>query len=124
MGVRDQQLNVRLSPEESARLERIEQHYGLNGQYAVRVLLKEKDDALTKPKNTRARDTKQVLDHIEETARVARVHRKGPSTVSLPVPDVLALVAIARAAYDVSRSTHPQFRTELEKALARLTGPR
>lgn len=43
---RDRLFNMRLSEEESARLDRIAAHYGLNAAGAIRMLLKREDDAI------------------------------------------------------------------------------
>lgn len=40
--VREEQLNVRLSPEEMARFQRVADHFGLSPAAMVRMLVKEK----------------------------------------------------------------------------------
>lgn len=44
--VREKQLNVRLSPPEAERLERVSAHYGLSGPNVLRMLLKREDERL------------------------------------------------------------------------------
>lgn len=40
--------NMRVSPEERARLDALAEHYGVTGADVVRILLKERYDALAK----------------------------------------------------------------------------
>jgi len=47
---RDRLFNMRLSEDESARLDRIAAHYGLNAAGVIRMLLKREDDSLTSSK--------------------------------------------------------------------------
>jgi hypothetical protein len=42
---RDRLFNMRLSEDESARLDRLAEHYGLNAAGVIRMLLKREDDA-------------------------------------------------------------------------------
>ncbi len=44
--VREKQLNVRLSPAELERLERVASHYGVSGPNVLRMLLKREDERL------------------------------------------------------------------------------
>jgi hypothetical protein len=44
--VREEQLNVRLNPEEAARFKRVAEHFGLSPAAMVRMLVKEKARAL------------------------------------------------------------------------------
>lgn len=44
--VREKQLNVRLSPAELERLERVASHYGVSGPNVLRMLLKLEDERL------------------------------------------------------------------------------
>lgn len=44
--MREKQLNIRFSPEESARLEAVANHYGLNGAGTIRMLLKREHDKI------------------------------------------------------------------------------
>jgi hypothetical protein len=44
--MRERQLNVRLSEEESERLETVASHYGLNAAAIIRMLLKREYDAI------------------------------------------------------------------------------
>lgn len=50
--MRERQLNVRLSEEESDRLAALEQHYGLNGANLVRMWIKREHDAVIAPAKT------------------------------------------------------------------------
>ena len=43
---RDRLFNMRLSDDESARLDRIAAHYGLNAAGVIRMLLKREDDTI------------------------------------------------------------------------------
>jgi antitoxin component of RelBE/YafQ-DinJ toxin-antitoxin module len=47
--MKELQLNVRLSKEERARLDRVAKHYGLNATSTLRMLLKREFDALSQP---------------------------------------------------------------------------
>lgn len=44
--VREEQLNVRLNPEEQARFKRLAEHYGVSAATMVRMLVKEKEREL------------------------------------------------------------------------------
>ncbi|HKY39246.1 MAG TPA: hypothetical protein VJN18_25085 [Polyangiaceae bacterium] len=44
--MREKQLNVRLSPEEAARLEAVAEHYSLSAAAVLRMLVKREHDAL------------------------------------------------------------------------------
>ena len=50
--VREKQLNVRLSPDELERLERVASHYGLSGPNVLRMLLKREDERLAREEGT------------------------------------------------------------------------
>lgn len=66
--VREKQLNIRLSEEESSRLERVAAHFGLNAAGVIRMLLKKADDEITKRGAHRAMERildREVGDHGE-----------------------------------------------------------
>jgi len=44
--MREKQLNIRLSPEESARLEAVAEHYSLSAAAVLRMLVKREHDSL------------------------------------------------------------------------------
>ena len=44
--MRERMFTLRMSEEETARLDRVARHYGLNAAGVVRMLLKREDDAL------------------------------------------------------------------------------
>lgn len=46
VALREEQLNVRLNPEEAARFQRVADHYGLTPAAMVRMLVKEKEREL------------------------------------------------------------------------------
>ncbi len=61
ISMREHQMNVRLDPTESARFERVAQHYGLNPAQLVRMLVKREEEKLglapAPPTRRRARST-------------------------------------------------------------------
>ena len=44
--MRERQLNIRLSDQEAARLDRVAEHYGLNAAGVIRMLVKREHDAI------------------------------------------------------------------------------
>ncbi len=44
--IRERQLGIRLTPEESARLERVAKHYGVTRADLLRMLVKREDDRI------------------------------------------------------------------------------
>jgi hypothetical protein len=57
--MRENQLNIRLSDEETERLEAVTQHHGLNGANLFRMLLKREADAVA---------AIRLIDNIDRSA--------------------------------------------------------
>ena len=55
VAMRERMFTMRLSEEESRRLDRIADHYGLNGAGAIRMLLKARSDELDADEQERVR---------------------------------------------------------------------
>ena len=47
--MRERQLNIRLSPDEAARVDALASHYGLNPANLMRLLIKQASDTLSAP---------------------------------------------------------------------------
>ncbi|MEO7032742.1 MAG: hypothetical protein ABI548_02840 [Polyangiaceae bacterium] len=57
--MREKQLNIRLSPEEAARLEAIAEHYSLSAAAVLRMLVKREHDTLVETRESKASDKKK-----------------------------------------------------------------
>jgi predicted DNA-binding protein len=67
--MREKQLNIRLSAEESERLDRVADHYGLNSAGLIRMLLKREDLAIAA--SPISQYAAKVLAHVETKTKEA-----------------------------------------------------
>ena len=75
--VREKQLNIRLSEEESTRLERVAEHFGLNAAGVIRMLLKRADDEIMKGEAARDLEKVSSVPHALQIL-VAYKQQRGP----------------------------------------------
>lgn len=57
--MREKQLNIRLSPEEAARLEMVADYYSLSAAAVLRMLVKREHDSITDAREAKASDKKK-----------------------------------------------------------------
>jgi len=57
--MREKQLNIRLSPEEAARLEAVAEHYSLSAAAVLRMLVKREHDSLVDAREAKASEKKK-----------------------------------------------------------------
>jgi predicted DNA-binding protein len=58
--MREKQLNIRLSPEEAARLEMVAAHYSLSAAAVLRMLVKREHDSLVDAREAKASDKRKA----------------------------------------------------------------
>jgi uridine phosphorylase len=81
---REKQLNIRLSPEEAQRLDRIASHYGLSSAAVLRMLVKREDDSIAREDLRRENNSwSGFVDTLEKALKASRV--KGFHVVENPV---------------------------------------
>jgi transposase-like protein len=75
--MREKQLNIRLSPDEAARVDALASHYGLNPANLMRFLIKQASDVLAAPpmdasRRTPSASTGSAVPKTAKTKRRAR----------------------------------------------------
>jgi antitoxin component of RelBE/YafQ-DinJ toxin-antitoxin module len=120
MAEKKKQINFQVSDEESERFDRVAEHYGIPMAAMIRMLVKEKDEAISKPGRLAEQEYLRLLEALNAAIALAR-RGEPPSDVplvgKLAIDDVVDSLMVAddvRGYADTFRSVARRLTTSLQ----------